>query len=50
MDLLEVLFLSRLIMAFWDEVAQETRTQLERVQKWSHIIGGRMARSRGRQE
>lgn len=35
---------------FLDEVAQETRTQLERVQKWSHIIGSRMARSRSRQE
>lgn len=27
-DLLEVLFLSRLIMASWDEVVQETRTRL----------------------
>lgn len=26
MDLLEVLFLSKLIMASWDEVAQETNT------------------------
>lgn len=29
-DLLEVLFLSRLIMGSWDEVAQETRTRLEK--------------------
>lgn len=29
-DLLEVLFLSRLIMASRDEVAQETRTRLEK--------------------
>lgn len=43
MDLLEVLLLRRLIMASWDVVAQETRIRLERVQKQSGIIEGRVA-------
>lgn len=46
----EVLFLRRLILASWDEVAPETRTQLERPQKWSSIITGRIVRRRGKNE
>ena len=49
-NLLEALFLSRLILTSWDQVAQETRTQLERAQRGSRIIGGRMVRARRRQE
>lgn len=44
------MFLSRLILTSWDQVAQETRTQLERAQRGSRIIGGRMVRARRRQE
>lgn len=46
-DLLEVLFLSRLILPSWDKVAQGTRIQLERAQKGGGIIGGRMVRAIG---
>lgn len=49
-DLLELLFLSRLLMASWDEVAQETRTRLERAQKWSGVIRDKMVRTGVKQE
>lgn len=39
MGLSEVLFLGRLIMASWGEVAQETGTPLERAQRQSGTRG-----------